>query len=155
MSGGYWDYIQYRFTDIIEDIQKKIDNNGKPLTEQELKEHYHGPDWFEKYPEDKFHHKYSDEVLAEFKNAVDAISKAQVYMQRIDWLLSGDDGEESFLSRLKNELSKIESEEKYSIDELRHLAVNYAITCEKGFTGSFDEWFSNISPRWREYVYKK
>jgi hypothetical protein len=107
MSGGTWDYIQYRFTDTIEDIQREIDKSGKPLTKEEMKNHWNYPEWFEKYPEDKFHHKYSDEVLAEFKNAIDIISKAQVYMQRIDWLLSGDDGEETFLERLKSDLEKL------------------------------------------------
>jgi hypothetical protein len=33
---------------------------------------------------------------------------AAVYAQRIDWLLSGDDGEESFLKRLKEELGQLE-----------------------------------------------
>jgi len=32
------------------------------------------------------------------------LRKAAIYAQRIDWLLSGDDGEESFLERLKEEL---------------------------------------------------
>lgn len=29
---------------------------------------------------------------------------ANIYLHRIDWLLSGDDGEDSFHSRLKEEL---------------------------------------------------
>jgi hypothetical protein len=42
------------------------------------------------------------------KEAVKALKIAQVYAQRVDWLLSGDDGEESFLSRLDDELKKLE-----------------------------------------------
>lgn len=42
------------------------------------------------------------------KEAVKALRVAQVYAQRVDWLLSGDDGEESFLRRLEEELKKIE-----------------------------------------------
>ena len=42
------------------------------------------------------------------KEAVRALKIAQVYAQRVDWLLSGDDGEESFLSRLEEELKKLE-----------------------------------------------
>ena len=34
---------------------------------------------------------------------------AAIYAQRIDWLLSGDDGEESFKRRLKEELDELES----------------------------------------------
>ena len=106
MSGGQWDYLQYRFTDVSEDIDKKIRQNGQHKTEQELKDGFHDVDWYEKYPEDKFHHKYPDEVIEEFKKGKEIIEKAQIYMQRIDWLLSGDDGEESFLRRLKEELNK-------------------------------------------------
>lgn len=108
MSGGHWDYIQYRFTDVIEDIQSLIDKNGKEKTKEELKEYgYKDPDWYEKYPEDKYHTKYSTEVIKEFKKGVELIKLAQIYMQRIDWLLSGDDSDENFLKRLKEELNKL------------------------------------------------
>jgi len=35
---------------------------------------------------------------------VEILKKAKIYAQRVDYLLSGDDGEESFLRRLKEEL---------------------------------------------------
>lgn len=34
---------------------------------------------------------------------------AQVYAQRIDWLLSGDDGEDNFHLRLKEDLANLKS----------------------------------------------
>lgn len=106
MSGGHWDYVQYRFTDVSEDIEKLIEKNGHLKTDEELKEeNWHGNDWYEKYPEDKFHYKYPEEVIEEFKKGAEIIKLAQIYMHRIDWLLSGDDGEESFLTRLKKELN--------------------------------------------------
>jgi len=106
MSGGHWDYIQYRFTDISEDIKSLIDKNGKEKAKNELDHLRYDPDWYEKYPEDKFHYKYSDKTIEEFKNAYNTIKKAQIYIQRLDWLLSGDDGEDSFLKRLKKELNE-------------------------------------------------
>jgi hypothetical protein len=108
MSGGHWDYLQYRFTDVVEDIQNIVELNGKEKTREELKnESWRDPEWYEKYPEDKFHHKYPDEVIKEFNKGAEIIKQAQVYMQRIDWLLSGDDGEESFIKRLKEDLEKL------------------------------------------------
>ena len=108
MSGGHWDYLQYRFTDVVEDIQNIVERNGKEKTREELKnESWRDPEWYEKYPEDKFHHKYPDEVIEEFNKGAEIIKKAQVYMQRIDWLLSGDDGEKSFIERLKEDLEKL------------------------------------------------
>lgn len=111
MSGGMWNYIQYQFTDVIEGIKAEIERSGKPKTKEELKEEfYRDSDWYEKYPEDKFHYEYPEDVIDEFKKAIDIISKAQVYVQRIDWLLSGDDGDETFIERLKEDLNKLNNE---------------------------------------------
>ena len=55
-----------------------------------------------------FHYKYPDEVIEKMKEGIEVLKRAQIYAQRIDWLLSGDDGEESFLSRLEENLKKIE-----------------------------------------------
>jgi hypothetical protein len=109
MSGGHWDYLQYRFTDVAEDVKKLIEKNGKEKTERELTEDsWRDPEWYEKYPEDKFHYKYSDEIIEKFKEGLKHIELAQIYMQRLDWLLSGDDGDESFISRLEEDLKKLE-----------------------------------------------
>ena len=40
--------------------------------------------------------------------------------------------------------------EDFNFFELRYLATNFAITCEKGYKGSYDAWFKSISSRWRE-----
>lgn len=40
------------------------------------------------------------------------MKQAEVYAQRIDWLLSGDDGEESFHERLKEDLDKLKTIEQ-------------------------------------------
>jgi hypothetical protein len=109
MSGGHWEYIQYRFTDIAEDIDKLIQQNGQPKTEEQLKdERWHDDEWYEKYPEDLNHYKYSDEVIKQFKSASTMVKIAQIYIHRIDWLLSGDDGEEIFLERIDEDLKKLE-----------------------------------------------
>ena len=110
MSGGHWDYLQYRFTDVVEDIKKEIEKSGKLKTQEELKEEfYRDSDWYEKYPEDLNHYKYPENVLAEFKNAVKHLRVAEIYAQRVDWLLSGDDGEDTFIEKLKSDLAKIEN----------------------------------------------
>jgi hypothetical protein len=108
MSGGRFDYKQYEFGYIADSIEDVILNNGREKTREELKEEsWRDADWYEKYPEDKFYHKYPDEVIEKFKEGVELIRKAQIYAHRIDWLLSSDDGEECFLKRLKDDLSKI------------------------------------------------
>jgi len=113
MSGGHWDYLQYRFTDVAEDVKKLIEKNGKEKTERELTEDsWRDSEWYEKYPDDKFHYKYSDEIIEKFKEGLKHIELAHIYMQRLDWLLSGDDGDESFISRLEDDLKKLEDGRK-------------------------------------------
>lgn len=107
MSGGAFNYDQYKIGYIVDEIEKVIQKNGREKTPEEIKEEWwRDPDWFKKYPEDLFHHKYSDEVIEKMKEAVKALKIAQIYAHRVDWLLSGDDGEESFLQRLDDNLKR-------------------------------------------------
>ena len=53
-----------------------------------------------------------DETLKEFEKGMEYVRLAQIYTQRIDWLLSGDDGEESFYQRLKEDLAVHEARKK-------------------------------------------
>jgi len=89
MSGGRFDYLQYRFTEITDDIELEINNNNIKTEE-----------WSDP-------NNFSEETIQEFKNAIIAIKKAQIYAQRVDWLLSGDDNESTFHNRLKEDLSKL------------------------------------------------
>ena len=108
MRGGAFDYNQYKIGYIADQIEETVVKNGVEKTPEEIKNDWHNDEWYEKYPEDKFHYKYPDEVIEKMKEAVKALKIAQVYAQRVDWLLSGDDGEESFLSRLEEDLKKLE-----------------------------------------------
>ena len=83
MSGGHFDYNQHRINYIIESIEEQIDNN----------------------------YEYSAEVINEFKIGLEKLKEAYVYAQRIDWLLSGDDGPETFIERLKEDLDKLKSKQ--------------------------------------------
>lgn len=90
MSGGYFEYQQYHIQDIIEKLEEtkvKIEHD----------EEYH------QYDKKK-------ELLQEISNGIDYLSLAQIYTQRLDWLFSGDDGEDSFFERLEEELDKYKSE---------------------------------------------
>ena len=78
MSGGHFDYNQHRISEIAYDVEQLILSNTE----------------------------YSEETILEFRQGLDALNKAVIYAQRIDWLVSGDDGEESFHRRLNKELGK-------------------------------------------------
>lgn len=168
MSGGHFDYAQYRIDDIIDSIQREIDDAKKPrpplvtksgvsVMEKIEEGHYHYVNhhfvdfgdalyyytnndryeildrndkvlWvqdkntkqvyeikyftYEEYEDGNYYPDYSDETIKEFENAIDILCKASVYVHRIDWFLSGDDGEESFHLRLKEELDKLKKRRK-------------------------------------------
>ena len=176
MSGGAFDYIQYRIDDIINRIEQEIHDATKPrpatqtvkytpvyemitasgsvrleyhpinhckdldevrkvikknkikviedkgdkiIFEENGMTRYTYVVQYEEYPEEydedgykvyPYYPDYTEETLREFRNGVAALRRAYVYAQRIDWLLSGDDGEESFHRRLKDELEKLNEE---------------------------------------------
>jgi hypothetical protein len=86
MSGGHFNYKQHHLLDMADSIGSAILNNDS--TEKN--------EWG-----DNIGSHYSPETIAEFEKAVKALKMAYVYAQRIDWLLSGDDGEDSFHKRLQ------------------------------------------------------
>ena len=112
MSGGTFNYNQRIIRYIADEVEQEIAKSGKPKSKRELKEEgwYRDSLWYEKYPEDLNHYKLRDDVMEEFKKGYEMLRKAEVYAQRIDWLLAGDDGEESFIERLKEELDALKAE---------------------------------------------
>jgi len=87
MSGGYFEYKQYvinEIADIVEGITKddRIDS-------------------------DLCYYEFNPRVINEIKKGGMILRQAAIYAQRIDWLMSGDDGDEAFLSRLKDDLANL------------------------------------------------
>lgn len=62
---------------------------------------------YEEYTEEGYFPEYTEVTIKEFKKAIKIIKQAKVYIDRIDYLLAGDDSEEDFHKRLKEELSEI------------------------------------------------
>lgn len=103
MSGGAFDYAQNRFDwEIAEPIQKEIAQNKKK------------PSWI--LDESWDGQRYSDRTIQEFRNGLEILRQAYVYVQRIDWLLSGDDSEETFHERLKEDLNSFKFQE-YTLED--------------------------------------
>ena len=113
MSGGYYEYAQYHINDIANYIEDYI--YGHSLDEEDIND-YIKSRWLEdkekEYIRKNKHTKpnpfdYNKETIKELKKGLAILRKAYIYAQRIDWLLSGDDGEESFHKRLKEELDNL------------------------------------------------
>lgn len=160
MSGGHFDYAQYRIEDIANSIEREIErataprppkvystfvslireegtsrtylNNPYKSLEEARKYYKRGYKLLEEadkeivvqdkitkevyrirecetweYTDGGFYPDYTPETLREFRVAIGYLRKAAIYAQRIDWLISGDDGEDSFHERLKEDLEKL------------------------------------------------
>lgn len=112
MSGGYFDYKQFHIDQIIEDIEEYLE--GYKVDDDDIKNEETWGASFEDLQYMREHHRkrpniaeYSDKTLKEFRKGLNILKKASVYAQRIDWLLSGDDGEDDFHKRLKEELDEL------------------------------------------------
>lgn len=92
MSGGHFDYKQYVLHDIADQIQNVIDNND--ITGKN--------EWGE-----RIGNGYPPKVIEKFSDAILALKIAGVYAHRIDYLLSCDDGENTFLQRLADDLEAL------------------------------------------------
>lgn len=88
MSGGYFDYIQYRIFDAADGLELAI----KDRSEGE--------------------YAYKKETIDKFKEGLFHLKMAATYLQRIDYLLECDDGEDTFHIRLKADLEQLFGEEE-------------------------------------------
>jgi hypothetical protein len=82
MSGGYFKYEQFKLHQIADDIEQLILENDET-------------DW---------DYKFKPETIYEFETAVNMLRRAYIYVQRIDYLVSSDDSEATFLRRLNEQL---------------------------------------------------
>jgi hypothetical protein len=89
MSGGTFSHMQHNIRDIYETIELHIEKQGKETE-------WGGKNFI-----------FEPEVLKHLQDAIECLKKAYVYAHRVDWLLAGDDGEETFIERLKLDLSKL------------------------------------------------
>lgn len=105
MSGGAFEYAQYRISEIYSVIEDEI--YGHEEAEYVKKHHHTMPNRCG----------YSKETIKEFKKGIKILKMAEIYAQRIDWLLSGDDGEENFHERLKKELEQLKKKNKRDLEK--------------------------------------
>lgn len=89
MSGGHFEYQQYRIEDIAVEIDEMIkSNDDKSLNE-----------WGQRRGKG-----YPPEIIEKFRMAAHTLRQAAEMAQRVDWLVSGDDGGDCFLRRWEKEV---------------------------------------------------
>lgn len=90
MSGGFFSYKQNSFRDVADEIDELIANNDSNLVDEDG------------YAEGRH---YSPEIIEHFKDAVRTIRQAYKMAHEIDWLLSCDSSEETFLQYWNEEIA--------------------------------------------------
>jgi len=89
MSGGHFDYFQDEMEGVAAIVRQMANENP---------------------------YSYSHETLAKFREAASLVDIAAIHVGRIDWLVSGDDGEDDFRRRLEEDLKQ-----RAFIEELRRV----------------------------------
>ena len=90
MSGGHFNYDQYKIGQIADMVEQLVISNSS--TELNI--------WG-----DSIGLGYTEATISEFRTALRMLRRAEIYAQRIDWLVSCDDGEDSFHKRLAHDLA--------------------------------------------------
>jgi len=99
MSGGYFSHEQFSILNIAENLENAI-MFAKGAWE------------------------FSPETVAEMQQTLRLLKHTYIRVHRIDYLLSGDDGEDTFHERLKQELEELQQEllqqgDDYPLAEMR------------------------------------
>ena len=84
ISGGHFQHQQYIISDIANSIKSEIIKNRDA------------------------EHKLSQKTINEFRKGINILKQAEIYANRIDWLLSCDDSEKTFHERLNDDLKGVE-----------------------------------------------
>ena len=111
MSGGHFDYQQLWLNDIANELEQLIMRAGREIPRKEIESEWYGycQNCYDDCIVTKNYPDYDPQTIAIMKRAVYVMRLAYIYAQRIDWLLSGDDGEDDLQERLKEELAELRS----------------------------------------------
>lgn len=84
MSGGYFDYNYSHIQEVIEQLEYLLTSDEAQPIREDL----------------------ANVTLNKMEEGLEILQKAKIYAQRIEWLISGDDSEESFHRRLEEDLEE-------------------------------------------------
>lgn len=129
MSGGAFDYQQYHIEEIADAIEQEIIKAGRDIP-QEIwaKNHCYGSSFDnsgQTYPT------YARKTIDIMKRAVYVLRMAYIYAKRVDWMLSGDDGEESLVKRLEEDMKDLKTKYPGGKFTFKEKDIYYDKECER------------------------
>lgn len=81
MSGGHFDYVEYRLYETMELIQEEI-RNGE----------------------------WKEQMQEELRNGLDAVIRAHAYIRCLDYVISGDNSEDTISEDIQETIKKTEKD---------------------------------------------
>ena len=107
MSGGAFEYQQYHIEEIADSIEQEIIEAGREIPQEIwVKNHWYGSSYDDS---DRTYPTYERKTIDIMKRAVYVLRMAYIYAKRVDWMLSGDDGEDTLVKRLQEELQALKA----------------------------------------------
>lgn len=96
--------------------------------------------------------KYSEKAIQVMQETIRKLREAEIYSHRVEWFLSGDDGEDNLHERLKEDLEELAKEKPIPV----HLAkCEYCENCENRKCKLDTPWYIYDKDKPREDSYKK
>lgn len=127
MSGGAFDYRQYHIEEIADDIQREIIVAGREIP-KEVCNRWYGRSFDDS---DRTYPTYERKTIEIMKRAVYVLRMAYIYAKRVDWMLSGDDNEESLAKRLEKELQALKAKYPSGKFTFKEKDVYFDKECER------------------------
>lgn len=122
MSGGAFEYEQWHIENIANQIEQEVIESGKPIPK--IRWSYYEVQEYKETHKQPMKYAYPESTLRRLEEAVYALKRAAIYAQRTDWLLSGDDGEESFEERLQKELAELDLKSKMGENGVMYYVID-------------------------------
>ena len=129
MSGGAFDYLQYHIEEIADDIEQEIIEAGREIPQEIwVKNHWYGSSYDDT---DRTYPTYERKTIEIMKRAVYVLRMAYIYAKRVDWMLSGDDSEDTLVKRLDKELKELKAKYPSGKFTFKEKDVYFDKECER------------------------
>ena len=129
MSGGAFEYQQYHIEAIANCIEQEIIEAGREIPQEIwLKNHWYGSSFDDS---DRTYATYERKTIDIMKRAVYVLRMAYIYAKRVDWMLSGDDCEETLVKRLDKELKDLKAKYPSGKFTFKEKDVYFDKECER------------------------
>ena len=129
MSGGAFEYQQYHIEEIANSIEQEIIEAGREIPKEIwAKSHWYGSSFDDS---DRTYPTYERKTIDIMKRAVYVLRMAYIYAKRVDWMLSGDDGEDTLVKRLQEELQALKTKYPNGKFTFKEKDVYFDKECER------------------------